>query len=277
MRSILLLTDFSDNAHNAIHYAMHFFKSEPCVFHVMHVHKARTFISDDLMTSSTESVYESFTKVPNKKLNDLVEDLKTSYNNPSHTFETIVDFDVFTDAITQAVTSKGIDIIVMGSNGATGAKEIIFGSNTIKVLRHVTCKTLVIPSNYIFKPISNFLLSLQFNDKLLSKQLDIITNFIQNYKLKLHVLRVCSKEETTDIVLQDKKVINKFKCYYAVEEDLTFYQAVKTYLETNTIDMTGLIVHDKTFIERVFTKSPAIELSKIIKLPLLVFHNKTNN
>lgn len=276
MKSILLLTDFSDNANNAIHYAMKFFKSEPCVFHVMHVHKARTFISDDLMTSSTESIYESFTKVPKEKLTNLVEDLKATYTNPHHTFETIVDFDVFTDAITQAVKRNSVDMIVIGSNGATGAREIIFGSNTIKVLRHVVCKTLIIPSSYTFKPISNFLLSLQFNDRLHSKQLDIINNFIQNYNLKLHVLRVCSKEETTDIVLQDKKVINKFNGYYAVEDHLTFYEAVKTYLETNTIEMTGLIVHDKTFIERVFTKSPAIELSKIIKLPLMIFHSKTH-
>jgi nucleotide-binding universal stress UspA family protein len=275
MKKILLLTDFSDNAHNAIHYAMHFFKSEICAFHVMHVHKARSFISDDLMTSSTESVYESFTKVPKQKLNTLVEGLKETYNNPNHTFEIIVDFDVFTDAISQAVKSKGIDIIVMGSNGATGAQEIVFGSNTIKVMRHVVCKTLIVPTAYTFKSISNFLLPLQFNDVLHSKQLDIINNFIQNYKLKLHVLRVCSKDNKTDTVLRDKKVIKKFNCYYSVEEELTFYQAVKVYLETNTIDMTGLIVHDKTFIQRLFTESPAVELSKIIKLPLMIFHSKT--
>lgn len=274
MKTILLLTDFSDNAHNAIVYAMHFFKSETCEFHVMHVHKARSFISDDLMTSSTESVYESFTKVPKEKLKNLVGDLKTTYNNPNHTFKTIVDFDVFTDAITQAVKSKGIDVIVMGSNGATGAQEIVFGSNTIKVLRHVVCQTLIVPTAYTYKSISNFLLPLQFNDVLHSRQLDIINNFIQNYKLKLHVLRVCSKDEISDAVLRDKEVINKFNCKYSVEKEITFYQAVTNYLKVNSIDMTGLIVHDKSFIERFFTKSPTIELSKVIEVPLMIFHSR---
>ncbi len=138
MKTILLLTDFSDSATNAIHYAMRFFESETCVFHLIHVHKAGTFISDDLMTSPTESIYESFTKVPKQKLNAIVEDLKENYKNPNHTFEIIVDFDVFTDAINQAIKSNSIDYVVMGSNGATGAIEVVFGSNAINVINTVS-------------------------------------------------------------------------------------------------------------------------------------------
>jgi nucleotide-binding universal stress UspA family protein len=277
MKSILILTDFSKCATNAIHYALRFFESETCVFHLMNVHKAGTFISDDLMTSSpTENIYESFTKVPKKKLEAIVKDLKNTYNNPKHTFETNVDFDVFTDAVTQAVNRYSIEYIVMGSNGQTGAIEVIFGSNTINVIRQVICKTLVVPADYEFKPISDFLLPLQHNDRLESEALDVVRDFASRFKLKLHVLRACEKDNITTTKTNDLKKLEGFNCTYSVEDESTFFEAVTQYLTANTIDMTGLIVHDKSFLKRLFTESPTIKLSKVIKLPLMIFHSKQN-
>lgn len=275
MKSILVLTDFSKSATNAIHYAMRFFESEPCIFHLMHVHKAGTFISDDLMTSPTENIYESFTKVPKKKLKTLIEHLKNSYNNPKHTFECIVDFDVFTDAVKQAINKHSVDFIVMGSNGQTGAAEVIFGSNTINVIRQVKCKTLVVPAEYKFQPISNFLLPLQYDDALKSEELNVISDFTKNFNLKLHVLR-SKKDDDSQHSEGDQKKLKGFDCIYSIEEETTFYKAVIAYLKTNAIDMTGLIVHDKSFIKRLFSDSPAIELSKVIKLPLMIFHSEKN-
>jgi len=274
MKTILLLTDFSNSATNAIHYAMRFFESEICVFHVMHVHKAGSFISDDLMTSSTENIYESFTKIPKQKLKTIVEELKENYNNPNHKFEIIVDFDVFTDAVNQAIKKNSIDYVVMGSNGATGAIEVVFGSNAINVIRQVICKTLIVPNDYSFNPISNFLLPLQFDDTIKNEQLELISDFTKHFNLKLHVLRVCFKNEATTNTETDQEQLDGFNCKYSVEEDTTFYQAVTNYLKTNAIDMTGLIVHDKTFIKRFFTESPTLELSKVIKLPLMIFHSR---
>ena len=276
MKSILILTDFSKSASNAIHYAMHFFESEPCVFHLMHVHKAGTFISDDLMTSPTENIYESFTKVPKTKLKSIIKDLKKTYNNPNHDFKFIVDFDVFTDAVNQAIRQHSIDYVVMGSNGQTGAVEVIFGSNTINVIRQVLCKTLVIPAQYEFKPISNFLLPLQFDDTIEREEQDVINEFTSNFNLKLHVLRASKKAIETHTITSDHNMLEGFDCMYSITKESSFYKAVTEYLKTHSIDMTGLIVHDKSFIKRLFTESPTIELSKVIKLPLMIFHSRNH-
>ena len=273
MKSILLLTDFSKTATNAVHYAMRFFESEPCVFHLLHVHKAGSFISDDLMTSSTANIYDSFTKVPKKKLISLFEALEETYKNPKHRFEVLVDFDVFTDAVKQAIDQNSVDYIVMGSNGQTGAAEVIFGSNTINIIRQVICKTLVVPEGYEFKPISNFLLPLQFDDTIESETLKVINDIVSNFKVKLHVLRANKKEDATHLAKNDQETLKSFDYKYSIEEETTFYNAVTQYIDTNTIDMTGLIVHDKSFLKRLFTESPTLELSKVIKLPLMILHS----
>ena len=106
MKQILLLTDFSDNALNANKYALHLFENETCTFHILNVHKMGSFTSDDLMRSPKESIYQSITKVPREKLDTLVDGLKKEFNNPNHTFQTHIDFDVFIDAVRQAVKNQ---------------------------------------------------------------------------------------------------------------------------------------------------------------------------
>jgi len=270
MKSILLLTDFSDSANNAIHYAMHFFKSDSCVFHVMHVHKAGSFITDDLMTTPTENIYESITRIPEQKLKSLIKHLKDEYHNEEHSFNIIIDFDVFTDAIKQIVEANSIDIIVLGSNGKTGAKEVLFGSNTINVIKHVSCKTMVIPTDYKFKPIQNFLLPLQCNDIINSEQLYTIEDFYKFNNFKFHILRVCKNEKSK--VKYDLNHLEGLDWTYSIDDRKNFFDAVTSYLKENSIDMTSLIIRDQSFIMRFLTETPVLELSKVIKLPLLIFH-----
>ena len=123
MKQILLLTDFSDNSRNAIDYALEFLKDEPCKFYVMHVHKMGSFTSDDLMLSSGTNIYDFYSQSSKEKLGRLVDNLKNTYKNTNYTFETIVDFDDFTDAVNQVVKSKGIELVIMGTNGKTEPRK----------------------------------------------------------------------------------------------------------------------------------------------------------
>ena len=44
-----------------------------------------------------------------------------------------------------------MDLIVMGTKGATGLKEVLFGSHTIHVLKNTKCPVIVIPSGFSFE------------------------------------------------------------------------------------------------------------------------------
>ena len=148
MKHILLLTDFSKNSKNAIDYALKMLQDEICIFYVLHVKSSTGYTSDDLMSSSTKSVYSSILKSEKNKLIKLVSALKLEYQNDNHSFHTIADYDVFVDSIKQVVKSKKISLIAMGTNGVTGAKEVVFGSNTINVIKNCNCNTLVIPEGF---------------------------------------------------------------------------------------------------------------------------------
>ena len=273
MKNILLLTDFSENARNAIRYALQLFSSEECTFQIMYVHKIGSYTSDNLMHSSDESIYDSITKEPKEKLNTLVSKLKEEFNNSKHSFETRIDFDVFIDAVNQTVKNKNIDFIVMGTNGASGAKEVIFGSNTINVIRKVDCKTIVIPEGHAFKPSKELLLSLGSKDTLKGNAFTELLEFIDTYQLHLHVLRLNPNKDSSEHGLEDESNLSIIDCTYSNIDGVPSDYAVSSYLQTNTVDFTALIVHHESFFERFFHGSSTTQISSTLKLPLLILHN----
>ena len=272
MKEILLLTDFSKNARNAIDFALQFFKNEKCRFHIMNVHKIGSFTVDDLMLASKESIYNFITKVPKEKLEALVEDLKSEYNNLNHSFKAHIDFDVFVDAISQLIKAKNIEYVVMGTNGETGVKEVLLGSNTIHVLRKVNCKTLVIPEGYTFKSSKEILLPLHADDVIANKEFTGLLEFLETYQLHLHVLRVNPNNENSENEQQDINDLALLDCIYNTVNTVPMDYAISSYLQTNTIDFIVLFVKKEWFLDHFFTNpNTKVSISKISK-PMLVLH-----
>lgn len=274
MKNILLLTDFSENAKNAISYAMQLLKNDVCDFYLLYVHKSSTFSSDNLISSDKNSIYESIVKVPKEKLKLLANEFKKE--NDNHTFHTIVDFDTFTDSINQIITQKGIELIVLGSNGVTGAKEVIFGSNTINVIRKVKCTTLVIPQGFKYKHPKELLLPLSTNDSFSGEKFNELLKFIKTYKSGLHILRIANEEDKENFNLNDKNDISgllKNKTYsYSFISDVPIHFALDCYIQTNDIDITALFVQKENFIDRFFKGSTTTNISNTIRVPLFVIH-----
>jgi len=274
MKNILLLTDFSENATNAITYAMHLFESKKCTFYLMYVHKVGDYISDDLLMSPKNSIYDSITKKPKAKLETLIAILKNDFKTENYHFEAVVDYDVFTDAINQFITKFLIDFVIMGSNGTSNFKEVLFGSNTMNVIKKVKCKTIVIPKDYRFKPLNQFLVSLEPGSALNTKLLHDIIDFTEDFHLKLHVLRITLDNNDSNIVIRDKERLSLLDVKYQCIEYVPIDYAVSSYLQTNDVDITAFIAQDKSFLKRLFSASPSKELKSRMKLPLLVLHSQ---
>jgi len=274
MKKILLLTDFSKNATNAILYAMQFFSGNPCTFYLMYVHKVESYISDDLLVNSKDSVYEAIAEKPKAKLKTLKARLIKDYAHEHYEFKTVIDYDVFTDAIKQAVRKFSLDYIVMGSNGASNVKEVLMGSNTINVIEKVSCKTLVVPSAYRFQLPHEFLVVLNATTVLDQYLMDTIITFITRFKLKLHVLRLVKNIEDTTVVVNDLDNLAYLGARYQRVETDDVDKAVATYLETHPIDITTYVAQDKSFVERLFSASSNKEIKSRMNLPLLVLHSQ---
>tara|TARA_R110002124_G_C8847001_1_gene506029 strand:+ start:294 stop:1127 length:834 start_codon:yes stop_codon:yes gene_type:complete len=277
MKNVLLLTDFSENSINAMRYALQLFKDDICNFFVLHVEISTSYISDDLMLTAHQSIYDSLLKKTKQKLAKLITKLENEFKNDNFNYEMIVDHDILTDAIKQVITSKTIDLIVMGTNGVTGAKEVIFGSNTTNVIRKVNCPTLMIPEGFKYRNPKETLLPLDVFDTISGNAFTDILKFTKRYCKKIHVLRIKPHNRDSTEALKDSDYIN----YFLKETDYEYYvvngvpmeHVVSCYTQTHHIGLTALLVQKESLLERFFIGSTTTQISNKIIVPLLIFHS----
>lgn len=277
MKQILLLTDFSEDATNAMHYALNLFKGNRCHFTILHVKDSGLYTTDDLMTGGQQSIYDSLIKNEKDKLDAIARTLKEKFKTEHFEFETTVDFDDFIDSIKQNIASNLIDLIVMGSNGISGVKEAVFGSNTLNVIRKVHCDTLVIPIGFEYVKPKEVLLPLDTSDLIGGKAFIDVMKFVKTFSNSIHILRVRESEmdetdENTDTRLLKEQLIEIPFSYSAIT-NVPMHHAINTHIQTNKINLMMLIIQKESLLERLLTGSSTSKIGKDLKIPLLLFHS----
>lgn len=277
MKKILLLTDFSENSKNAIRYALELFRTHECTFTVLHVQSSTSYISDDLMQKGNISLYDSLIKTSKNKLGSLVNDFEKEFKNENYNFQFRVDYDVLTDAINQIIEKEQKDLVVMGTNGVTGAKEVLFGSNTINVIRKVDCPTMVIPEGFKYRKPKEILLPIDQIDSIKDSAIMAASKFIKRFSKKIHLLRILPDNVEAKEKVKDSKYIEDFlkenDYEFHIIKNVPIQHTVNCYTQTHNIDLMVLLVHTEGLFERFFTGSPTTQISNSLQVPLVLFHS----
>jgi nucleotide-binding universal stress UspA family protein len=276
MKNILLPTDFSENSLNAIDYAMHFFEHWECDFYILNVQKVSEYITDDLMTASPMASLYADIAADNKKLiNQLVEKLDKQYEVQSYTFHGVFDYDDFVSSVKQVVQFHAIDLIIMGTNGATDAKEVIFGSNTLQVLRNIDCPTLTIPHHYSYTGIKRALFSTDQQEGFSIHDIQVFKEILSIHPCELQVLEL--KEGGKTISKQDD---NQYIRGLFKEHPYTYFclQTIPSLIAVNTatqllkVDIHAVFVAKESFLKRLLFGSETAQLAYSTIIPLLFLH-----
>ena len=279
MKNILLPTDFSDNSINAIRYALEIFKDVNCIFYLLNIYGIPYLTEQELtdydkvnMVKMEESLFMSSQKELEKILKKLVK-----IPNPNHKFKTISDYNFFINSVKQIVKDKNIELIVMGTKGATGAKEIFMGSNTGDLIMKTNCNLLAVPENTIYQKPKEITFTTDF--KIPYKKEDLF-ELIEITKLHESTIRVLhlADEKTLD---EEQRINKKALNHYFENLSYSFHTLTNTNFETalncftqsrGDIDMIAIIAKQYNFFQRLFFKPKVEELSFHTKIPLLVLH-----
>ena len=273
MKNILLPTDFSENSLNAIEYALEFFKNWECEFYVLNVQKPSEYITDDIMTASpSESIHSAIAGDNKSKLQQLVNDLNKKYASTPFKINMLFDFDNLSEAINQIIQNHSIELIVMGTNGATNAREVVFGSNTIQVIRNVNCPILAIPQDYRFKGNNKTLLCIPKEIALLDTILTPFKDLMQVHNSELHiiefdddVLAVSEGQENSEL----KKSFNDYPFeYYCLNEQIE-WSVINTATQLLKTDLNAVFIEKKSFFERLILGTETPKITYRTKVPVL--------
>ena len=283
MKSILLPTDFSKNSWNAIKYALQFFEKSNCHFYLLHVNRLSNLASVDTSYITTpEAIEEVQTKLAKKQLREFLKRIsKEPSHNKKHKFYTITDYDFFIESIRNHVQEKSIDIIVMGTKGASGLKKFIVGSNTGDVITKVPCTTLVVPENAKYTSIKEiaFPTDLALSNHI--QTLEPISEILDELDSFLRVLHINKKKENLNRDQQKYKELledyfNGYKHSFHFLTNDKIEDAVQCFVESRDIDLIAMVAKNLNYFQRILFMPTVEEISYHTDVPFLVLHEQQN-
>lgn len=165
MKRILIPTDFSKNAWNAIDFALQMFAAEDCTFYLLNTFTPAVPTSRFLAHRSEEDSLEtSIRGSSEKRLEKTIDKIRSEFGNSRHNFKAISSFNLLADEVSELVKECGIDLVVTGTKGASGMKEVYLGSNTVTIIKNVDdCPVMTIPEGYVFKKPNEIAFATDFN------------------------------------------------------------------------------------------------------------------
>lgn len=281
MKNILLPTDFSENAWNAIDYAIRLFENEACNFYVLHVNKVTdNFMDGAPFLADEELLLKIYTKPTKRKLRQVMKRISVHFpDNKNHRFYTLTDYNFFIDSIRKQVEENRIDLIVMGTKGTSGIKEIIVGSNTGDVITKVKCNTLVVPEQAKFTPLKEIAFPSDFSLNYNLALLDPVSDLLEQQKAALRIVHVSKKK----IELNNEQKLNRelLDDYFSDIEHTFHYlrnkrieDAIECFVQSRHVDLISMVAKNLNYFQQILFHSRVEEMSYHTETPFLVLHEK---
>ncbi|WP_339610252.1 universal stress protein [uncultured Planktosalinus sp.] len=274
MKKIIIPTDFSENAYNAIAYAMQLLKDEDCTFYLLNTYTPVLYNSEYMYYTPTMSLDDIYKSNSVKGLERTKKRIKKEFKNPKHQFETLSFFSFLTGEINELVEKKNIDLVIMGTQGATGAKEVLFGTQTIHVIKKATCPVLAIPSDYEFKPLKNILLPSDFSIGFNENQLQVLRYLANLHHSTLHILHILQKNELSENQESGKHFLSKYFKSVTVDFHLKkgddIQEVIMKFQKENPVEILSMINNKHSFFENLFFEPVVHKVGFHVNIPFLV-------
>ena len=278
MRTVLIPTDFSENALRALEYAQELYKCKRTEFYILHAFADQVYGRFNNSTvAERKQTEQEVRKLTEKKLADLVEGVVGAPPNPLHRFETIAAFDSLVDAVNDFVNQHNIDLVVMGTKGETSDNKTIFGSYTIQVFKYVTCPVLAVPSDFEYTPPKTILFPTDYMLPYKRRELKLLADLASDFKSEIHCLYISDFN-----VLSDRQVDNRLflketlsRAYVGFETTpiKNKVEAILEYITNNQVGMLTMVNSRHSFFEDMLYQSSIDKLGLKVKIPFLVMQN----
>lgn len=277
MKKILFPTDFSEAAKSAFVYALKFADGIGAEVLVLHVYDL-PIVDMPPIPDTTQEVFdivemnqfESFRhELP--QLHSIADGLQLGHVQ----LRNMLVYGDLVYNINKICNDEAIEMVIMGTKGATGLKETFLGSTTAKVIDNITVPVLAVPAEAEFHQIKHLAFTTQYKDR----DNDALLRAIEVSKMfnsRLLCLYIKNDDDPDDI----EERINEWKIYYR-DENIDFYniagdhieQTILDFLDNQKVDILVMRKHKRSFFESLFHRSLTKKMAYHSKIPVLVYHD----
>lgn len=276
MKHILVPTDFSKTSEIAIDFAIH----------AAELLKAKITLLNSFEVA--EGNYTDLMGVNREFTNDLINEAKIKLNDLRIGFmkksevdiQTAISVKPLADAINEVSEEGKVDLVIMGTLGATGLKTKLWGSHTSDVIGKTKIPVMAIPSDYKWKKPQNILLATrQFerNDEILDYLFEMTFLFSASVKTAVFT----GNDQTAEVYVKHQQELQNYAEFLKNEyrDDTlssvhligdSFEETLEDYISKNQVDLLTMITYQEGFWKSLFNPSLTKQMSFHTRIPLLV-------
>ena len=274
MNTIIVPTDFSKNANNALTFAVELAKrndSKIVVLHTNHYDIAPSSIPPELELQQ----FRQLQIVTKEKLEQIQKEVLAKGVD----CKTAVEIGPLNDVLDEVSSRKRAKLIVMGTQGASGLKETFLGSNTGNAINHTKTPILAIPENYSFNDFEKVVFTTNY-ERRSAMDFKHLIQMIELFRSNIKILHIANGDLS---YAEEEKLLNKFENemkekYPSVNISSQLMYGEETenimtdFIKREHVNLVCFTTKHRSLLERIFGK-PSVTKKMIYhsSVPILAF------
>ncbi|MFH7012225.1 universal stress protein [Flavobacterium sp. FlaQc-52] len=272
MKRILVPTDFSEHAEDALKVAAQIAKKNNSEIIVLHMLELPHQMNDAITGGA--SIPETMLFM--KKANQMLDEISNRPYLDGVSVTEIVKMDKPIHGITQVSKDHEIDLIIMGSHGSSGVEELLIGSNTEKVVRNSEIPVLVIKKDISNFNAANIVFASDFSEET-KKPFEKFLNFTKFFDSTIHLVTICTPNsfKPTHVI---QKAMNEFIAEFNmtnystnIYNDTNIEKGILNFSNTKNADVIAMCTHGRTGFAHFFNGSISEGLVNHAVRPVITF------
>lgn len=272
MKRILVPTDFSKHAEHALKVAAQIAKKNNAEIYLLHMLDLPHEGSDAQSEGHAIPEIMFFKKRAEEKLDEVS---NAGYLAGIEISQIIKLESTFTGIIDISKKNE-IDLIVMGSHGANGFKEMIIGSNTEKVVRTSEIPVLVIKKEIEDFNVNKFVFASDFSDEV-SKTFEKAVSFANKFGSHLHLVSINTPNNFKSTAVAEK-IMSDFVSKFQINSysthlynDVNIEKGILNFANSIDADLIGMSTHGRRGLAHFFNGSISEDLVNHSVRPVVTF------
>lgn len=274
MKTIIIPTDFSPVATNAVNYAMDMalaINASITLFHVYNIPVAYGDVPvallsvDEMKRAAEESIGRLKKEIEHISSGKLKVYTETRMGN-------------VVDELQETCNKLQPFAVVMGSTGHSAVERTLFGSNTLSAIKHLTWPVICVPKGKEFgKGIQKIGLACDFRQVVETTPVSEIRDFVKEFNAKLLVLNVDYdnrhfKPDTPEQSALLHTALESVNPEYHFINNKDIEDGINEFAETNNLDLVIAIPKKHRLLEGLFKKSSTRQLVFESHVPVMCVH-----
>ena len=274
MKTIIVATDFSAISINAAYYAVDMAAAIKAQVLLMHAVSIPLMVAEAPMPAET---FETMLDDANDELQKLQEKLNI-YSNHKAPITCKAMLGTLLNEIEDIANDLDVFAIAMGIQGAGETNRVLFGSNTINMMRNMAYPIIIVPANASFKGIKNIGLACDLKDVTETIPVDVITDIVSLFNSSLHIFSVTKPDEADASILPESiSLQNQFiklqpKMHLVTNENIE--TGIFESAEKEKIDLLMIIPKEHGLIYSLFHRSISKAIVTHPHIPMLAIHGR---